>query len=52
MKRIMSEKKTTLPSLRNQNWRTLSKPERVNDKYPKNNILDLNDLIYGGAKLL
>ena len=32
MKRIMSEKKTTLPSLRNQDWRTVkSIADKVND---------------------
>ena len=37
IKRIMPEKKTTLPSLRNQDWKTVkSETEKVNDndKYP------------------
>ena len=52
----MSEKKTTLPSLRNQDWRTVkSETETVNDllsNIPTNDITDLNDLIYEGAKLI
>ena len=56
VRRIMSEKKTTLPSLRNQDWRTLkSETEKVKyllTKIPTNDITDLNDLIYAGAKLV
>ena len=52
----MSEKKTTLPSLRNQNWRTAkSETEKVNDlltNIPTNDITELNDLTYAGAKLV
>ena len=52
----MSEKKTTLPSLRNQEWRTVkSKTEKVNDlliNIPTNDIMDLNDLIYAREKLV
>ena len=52
----MSEKKTTLPSLRNQDWRTVkSETEKVNDlltNIPTNDITELNDLIYTGAKLV
>ena len=48
MKRIMSEKKTTVPSLRNQDWRLVkSGTEKVNDlltNIPTNNITELNDL--------
>ena len=54
MKRIMSEKKTTLPFLRDQNWRTVkSKTEKMDDllKNIPTNIIDLNDLIHAGAKL-
>ena len=51
----MSEKKTALPSLRNQNWRTVKyETEKVKDlltNIPSNDITDLNDLIYAGAKL-
>ena len=56
VKRIMSEKKTTLPSLRNQDWRTVkSETEKVNDlltNIPTNDTTELNDLIYAGAKLI
>ena len=47
----MSEKKTKLPSLRNQDW---TEPEKVNDlltNIPTNDITELNDLIYVGVKL-
>ena len=44
IKRIMSEKKTTLSSLRNQDWRTVkSETEKVNDfltNIPTNNITE------------
>ena len=53
---IISEKKTTLPSLRNQDWRTVkSKTEKVNDlltNIPTNDITELNDWKYAGAKLI
>ena len=55
MKRILSEKKTTLPSLRNQDWRTVkSETEKVNDSRTKipTNITELNDLIDAEAKLV
>ena len=56
IRRIMSEKKTTLPSLGNQDWRTVkSKTEKVNDlltNIPTNDIKELNDLIYAWAKLV
>ena len=55
-RKIMSEKRTTLPSLRKQDWRTIiSETEKVNDlltNIPTNDITYLNDLIYGGAKLV
>ena len=55
VRRIMSEKKTTLPSLRDQDWRTVkSETEKVNDfliNIPRKDITELNDLIYAGAKL-
>ena len=44
----MSEKKTQLPSLRNQDWTIVkSKTEKVNDlltNISKNDITELNDL--------
>ena len=53
MKRIMSEKKTTLPSLRNQNWKTFN-AEICKINYLLTNILknntEFNDLICAGAK--
>ena len=52
----MSKKKTTLPSLRNQNQKTVkSETEKVNDlltNIPTNNIMELNDFIYAGPKLV
>ena len=55
MKRIMSEKKTTLPSLRNQDWRKfISETEKVNGlltHIPTNDITDLKNLIYTKEKL-
>ena len=56
MKRIMSEKKTTLCSLMNQDWKTVkSETEKINELLTNiltNNITDLNDFIYAGAKLV
>ena len=56
MTRFMSEKKTTFPSLRNQDWRRTvkSETEKVNvllTNITTNNITELNDLIYTGVKL-
>ena len=56
-KRIISEKKKpTLPSLRNQDWRTVkSETEKVNDLLTNiltNDITKFNDLIYAGADLV
>ena len=51
VKRIMNGEKTTLPSLRNIEWRTL----KINQVLPyisTNNITELNKLIYAGAKLV
>ena len=52
----MPEKKTMLPSLRNQDWRTVeSETEKVNDLLTNNlanDITELNDLIYAGAKFV
>ncbi len=53
--RIMSEKKTTLPSLRNQDLRTVkSETEKVNDlltNIPTNDIIELNDLTIRWSKI-
>ena len=49
-------KKTTLPSLRNIEWRIVkaetNKVNQVLTYIPTNNITDLNELIYAGAKLV
>ena len=51
----MNNVKTTIPSLRNIEWRTLkTETNRINQMLPyisTNNISELNDLIYAGAKL-
>ena len=56
LKRIMNCVKTTLPSLRNIDWRTLkTETNRINQMLPyisTNNISELNDQIYAGAKLV
>ena len=56
LKRIMSEKKTGLPSLRNQDWRTIkTKTEKINKlltHISTNYITELNELISAGAKLV
>ena len=56
IKRIISEKKTTLPSFSIHEWRTVKlKTGKINDlltNIPTNNIKELNDLIYAGAKLV
>ena len=55
MKRIMSKKKTTLPSHTKQNWRRVkSETEKVTDLLTNipTNTMDLNDLIYARAKLV
>ena len=55
VKRIMSSEKTTLPSLRNIEWKTLkietNKINHILPYIPMNNITELNELIYAGAKL-
>ena len=55
-RRIVCEKKTTSLSLRNQDWRTVkSETENVNDlltNIPTNDVTELHDLIYAGAKLV
>ena len=54
LKRIMNSVKITLSSLRNIEWRTLkTETNRINQMLPcisTNNISELNDLIYVGAK--
>ena len=56
IRRNMFENKTTLPSFRNQDWGSVkSETEKVNDLLtnpPTNDITELNDLIYAGAKLV
>ena len=56
VKRIMCSEKTTLPSLRNIEWKTLKiETNRINHIQPYisiNNITELNELIYAGAKLV
>ena len=55
IKRIMTKKKTTLQSIRNQDWKKVKEEtEKVNKLLKKNtptdNITELNDQIYAGAK--
>ena len=54
-KRIMSEKKTRLPSVKNQDQRTVTaETEKINELLTHmltNNITELNELINAGAKL-
>ena len=54
MKKMMTEKKTTLPSLRNQDWKNDKvETEKINKLFrniPVCNITELNELIYAGAK--
>ena len=56
VKRIMSSKKTTQPSLRNIEWKTLkiemNKINHILPYMPTNNITELNELIYTAAKLV
>ena len=52
----MSSEKTTLPSLRNIEWKTLkietNKINHILPYIPTNNKTELNELIYAGAKLV
>ena len=52
----MNSEKTILPSLRNIEWKTLkietNKINHILPYIPTNNITELNDLIYAGAKLV
>ena len=56
LKKIMTEKKTELSSLRNQVWRTVkAEAEKINElstHIPTNNITELHELINSGAKLV
>ena len=56
VKRIMSSEKIILPSLRNIEWKTVKiETNRINHilpYIPTNNITELNELIYAGAKLV
>ena len=56
VKRMMNNGKTTLPSLRNIEWRTLKiETIKINKVLPyisTNNITELNELIYAGTKLV
>ena len=55
-KEIGSEKKTTLPSLRNQDWKTVkTETEKINKlltNMSMKNITELNEQINAGAKLV
>ena len=55
-RRIMNSEKTTLPSLRNVEWRTVkTETNKINQVLlciSTNNITELNELIYAGAKLV
>ena len=52
----MNGEKTTLPSLRNIEWRTVkTETNKINQVLPyksTNNIIELNEVIYAGAKLV
>ena len=52
----MNVEKITLPSLRNIEWRTVkTETNKINQVLPSistNNITELNELIYTGAKLV
>ena len=52
--RIMNREKTTLPSLKETEWRTFkTETNKINQVQPNistNNITELNELIYEGAK--
>ena len=56
VKRIMNSEKTILPSLKNIEWKTLkietNKINHILPYKPTNNITELNELIYAGAKLV
>ena len=54
--KIMNSEKTILPSLRNIEWKALkretNKINHILPYIPTNNITELNELIYAGAKLV
>ena len=56
VKKNMNREKTILPSLRNIEWKTLktetNKINHILPYIPTNNITELNELIYAGAKLV
>ena len=56
VKRIMNSERIILPSLRNIEWKTLkTETNNINHKLPyipTNNITEINELIYAGAKLV
>ena len=56
LQKIMNSEKTSLPSLRNIEWKTLkietNKINHILPYIPTNNITELNELIYAGAKLV
>ena len=56
LKKILNSEKTTLPSLRNIEWRIVkaeaNKMNQVLTYISTNNITELNELIYAGAKLV
>ena len=56
LKGIMNSEKTTLPSLRNIEWRTIkTETNKINQELTyisRNDITKLNELIYAGAKLV
>ena len=52
----MTEKKTTLPPLRNQDWKKVKveteKIIKLLPNIPTDNVTELNELIYAGTKLV
>ena len=50
LKRIMSEKKNRLLSLRNQDWKTIKEETEKISELSTNNITELNEIIYIEAK--
>ena len=52
----MNREKTTLPSLRNREWRTVkTETDKINQVIPyisTKNIIEINELIYVGTKLV
>ena len=56
VQQIMADEKSKLPSLRNIEWKKVKKEtEKINKilmNIPTNNITELNNLIYAGAKLV